>query len=173
MPVDPRQQQQGTGVAVNSPVSASEMLDSPSHNYSAMLSRGDSHDILDQDFIPRTPAREVFREPSEAHPQTISDRGGFSYSIRPTEADANSPRQTFSYSGGNDVHMSGSGSGVGVVAAAAPVAFPRPSMLDRNIEARSEPTSAGFAAKTQHYNGRYRVRLHLLLYSTCHLFRFS
>ncbi|OWZ04284.1 Cellulase-2, endo-1,4-beta-glucanase, partial [Phytophthora megakarya] len=143
--------QEQRNVAVDSPVSASEMLGSPSHDYNAMLSRGDSHDIPDQDFIPQASAREVFRQPSEIQPQTISDRGGFSYSIRPTEAEASSPsRETFAYSGANN---SGSGSGV----SATPVALPRPSMLDRNIEAVSEPTSAGFAAKTQHYKGRYRV----------------
>ncbi|KAG7389883.1 hypothetical protein PHYPSEUDO_009397 [Phytophthora pseudosyringae] len=152
-----RQQQRDTGAAVNSPVGASEMLDSSSHNYNAMLSRGDSLDIPDQDNIPQAPAREVFREPSEAHPQTISDRGGYSYSFRPTEADASPPsRETFAYSAGTGVHTSGSGSGVGA-AAAAPVALPRPSMLDRNIEAVSDPTHAGFAAKMpQHYKGRYR-----------------
>ncbi|KAG2888090.1 hypothetical protein PC114_g18539 [Phytophthora cactorum] len=149
------QQQRDTDVAVDSPVSTSEMLHSPSHNYNTMLSRGDAHDIPDQDYIPQ-PAREVFREPSEVHPQTISDRGGYSYSVRPTEADASSPsRETFAYSAGNGVSTSGSGSGAGAFAAA-PVALPRPSMLDRNIEAMSDPTNAGFAVKTQHYNGRYR-----------------
>ncbi|KAL4156933.1 hypothetical protein PRNP1_005959 [Phytophthora ramorum] len=128
------------------------MLDSPTQHYSAMLSRGDSHDIPDQDFIPRTPAREIFRQPSEAFPQTISDRGGYSYSARPTELHAESPRVTFSFSGGDG---SGSGSGVGMVAAA-PVALARPSMMERNIEAVREPTGAGFVAKTQHYKARYR-----------------
>jgi hypothetical protein len=108
----------------------------------------------------QTPTREVFRQPSDDHPQTISDRGGFSYSARPTDTEADSPpsRETFAYSGGNGVRTSGSGSGVGLVAAA-PVPLARPSMMDRNIEAVSDPTNAGFAAKTQHYNGRYRVRL--------------
>ncbi|KAH7460786.1 Endoglucanase [Phytophthora ramorum] len=128
------------------------MLDSPTQHYSAMLSRGDSHDIPDQDFIPRTPAREIFRQPSDAFPQTISDRGGYSYSARPTELHAESPRVTFSFSGGDG---SGSGSGVGMVAAA-PVALARPSMMERNIEAVREPTGAGFVAKTQHYKARYR-----------------
>ncbi|KAG6975857.1 hypothetical protein JG688_00001955 [Phytophthora aleatoria] len=149
------QQQRDTDAAVDSPVSTSEMLHSQSHNYNAMLSRGDAHDIPDQDYIPQ-PAREIFREPSEVHPQTISDRGGYSYSVRPTEADASSPsRETFAYSAGNGVSTSGSGSGAGAFDAA-PVALPRPSMLDRNIEAMSDPTNAGFAVKTQHYNGRYR-----------------
>lgn len=131
-------------------------VNSPSHSYNAMLSRGDSHDIPDQDYIPQAPAREVFRAPSEAQPQTISDRGGFSYSIRPTETELSSPsRETFAYSAANGVQNSGSGSSLGV-AAAAPMAFARPSMLDRNIEAVSDPTNADFAAKTQQYNGRYR-----------------
>nr|ABG80554.1 cell 5A endo-1,4-betaglucanase [Phytophthora ramorum]ABG80555.1 cell 5A endo-1,4-betaglucanase [Phytophthora ramorum] len=144
--------QRDTRAAADSPVSASEMLDSPTQHYSAMLSRGDSHDIPDQDFIPRTPAREIFRQPSDAFPQTISDRGGYSYSARPTELHAESPRVTFSFSGGDG---SGSGSGVGMVAAA-PVALARPSMMERNIEAVREPTGAGFVAKTQHYKARYR-----------------
>lgn len=96
--------QRDTGA--DSPVSASELLDSPSHNYNAM--RGDSHDIADTQA---PAAREIFRAPSEA--QTISDRGGYSYSIRPTETDANSPgRVTFSYSSGNNNNSSSSsGSG--------------------------------------------------------------
>ncbi|KAF4324489.1 hypothetical protein BBO99_00000177 [Phytophthora kernoviae] len=123
-----------------------------------MLSRRDSYDTPDQDYIPQAQPREIFREPSEV--QTISDRGGYSYSaayhIRPTEDNASSPRaSTFSYSGANTRGISTSGSGVGLIAAqAAPL--PRASMLDRNIKAVSEPTITGFVAKTQHYKGRYR-----------------
>ncbi|KAF4324492.1 hypothetical protein BBO99_00000178 [Phytophthora kernoviae] len=51
------------------------MLGSPTFNYSAMMNRGDSSDIPEQDFIPQVPAREVFREPSEA--QTYGGMGGY------------------------------------------------------------------------------------------------
>lgn len=146
-----RREQHEPEFAVDSPASASlitssEMLGSPTYNYSAMLNREDSSDIPDQDYIPQAPAREVFREPSDA--QTYGAVGGFGAhgNNRFSTMDAGSPRH------------SNSGSGNGAVTVAAGGVFTRGSLLDRNIEAISEP-APGFIAKTQQkYNGRYRVR---------------
>lgn len=120
-------------------VASSEILGSPTYNYSAMLNREDSRDIPEQDFIPQPPAREVFREPSEAH--TYGVQGGYGNNRFSNMADVNAGR------------MSGSGN-----ATATAGVFTRGSLLDRNIEAVSEPTP-GFLEKTQQkYKGRYRVR---------------
>jgi endoglucanase len=138
-------------------ITSSEMLGSPTYNYSAMLNREDSRDIAEQDFIPQAPAREVFREPGDAHAQTISDAGGYGNGASRFSAmmgGAASPRASqFAAT------TPGSGSGSGPTA---PV-FMRGSLLDRNIEAVSEP-APGFLAKTQQkYNGRYRMWPGILL----------
>ncbi|KAF1793392.1 Glycoside hydrolase superfamily [Phytophthora cactorum] len=66
-PITRREQEREYGMESSaSLITSSEMLGSPTYNYSAMLNREDSSDIPDQDYIPQPPAREVFREPSEA-----------------------------------------------------------------------------------------------------------
>ncbi|RLN02675.1 hypothetical protein BBJ28_00021905 [Nothophytophthora sp. Chile5] len=151
-------------VDVDSPdhslVASSEMLGSPTYNYSAMMNRADSSDVpTDQDYLPQAPAREVFRQPSEA--QTYGAVGGYGthgamgFGTRGTEISTYSPRSsTYSANGGG--RMSGSGSaGHTANATAQANVFTRGSLLDRNIEAVSAP-SAGFLEKTQQYKGRYR-----------------
>ncbi|KAG2775493.1 hypothetical protein PC129_g15210 [Phytophthora cactorum] len=129
-------------------IMSSEMLGSPTYNYSAMLNREDSSDIPDQDYIPQPPAREVFREPSEA--QTYSAAGGYGThgNNRVSTMNAGSPRHSSSGSGNGAAPVSATGTTGGV--------FTRGSLLDRNIAAVSEP-APGFIEKTQQYKGRYRM----------------
>ncbi|KAE8893420.1 hypothetical protein PF005_g17041 [Phytophthora fragariae] len=144
-----RREPEEDNFSVDSPagslVASSEILGSPTYNYSAMLNREDSRDIPEQDFIPQPPAREVFREPSEAH--TYGVQGGYGNNRFSNMADVNTGR------------MSGSGN-----AAATAGVFTRGSLLDRDIEAVSEPTP-GFLEKTQQkYKGRYRMWPGILLF---------
>ncbi|KAL4156934.1 hypothetical protein PRNP1_005960 [Phytophthora ramorum] len=136
-------------------ITSSEMLSSPTYNYSAMLNREDSRDIPEQDFIPQAPAREVFREPSDA--QTYGAVGGYgTHGTNRFSAVQNSPRASQASNTG-----SGSGNGLAAIAAggAAAGVFTRGSLLDRNIE-----PAPGFLEKTQQkYKGRYRMWPGILL----------
>lgn len=134
-------------------ITSSEMLGSPTYNYSAMLNREDSRDISEQDCIPQAPAREVFREPSEAY--TYGAEGGYgthgANRFSTMGGGAASPRASQSSN-------TGSGAVNGAAAGTVGGVFTRGSLQDRNIEAVSEP-APGFLEKTkQKYNGRYRVR---------------
>ncbi|RLN52498.1 hypothetical protein BBJ28_00010628 [Nothophytophthora sp. Chile5] len=161
-----QEQEQVQDQVAGSPVGSSEMLDSPTRNYNVMMSRGDSQDIPDQDYLPQPPAREIFRQPSEA--QTIDSAGGYGtngFGHRSTEDAAYSPRSsTYSYSGGNNGGRTSASGSAGYTATAAthPGIFTRGTLWDRDIEAISEPT-ADFLTKTQRYKGRYRMWPGILL----------
>ncbi|KAF4127654.1 Cellulase (glycosyl hydrolase family 5) [Phytophthora infestans] len=132
-------------------ITSSEMLGSPTYNYSAMLSREDSSDIPEHDYIPQQSAREVFREPSDAQTYGAVSGYGTHDNNRFSTMNAGSPRHS----------SSGSGNGIAPVTASGSV-FTRGSLMDRNIAAVSEPAT-GFIEKTQQYKGRYRTWPGILL----------
>ncbi|ETN16616.1 hypothetical protein PPTG_05787 [Phytophthora nicotianae INRA-310] len=124
-------------------ITSSEMLGSPTYNYSAMLNSEHSSDIPEQDYIPQQPAREVFRQPSEA--QIYGPVGGNRFSTM----NAGSPR-----------HSSSESAAPGTAVGATGV-FTRGSLMDRNI-AVSEP-APGFIEKTQQYKDVARNSLIILV----------
>lgn len=107
------------------PEEENSSLGSPTYNYSAMLNRED---------IPQPPAREVFREPSEEQTYAGYGNGNGNTRFSTMTADVNGER------------LSDSGNAAAIGANAG--VFTRGSLMDRNIEAVSEP-APGFLEKTQ------------------------